>query len=106
MIEIIIISFFVIIIVLLLLCIPFYMGKAAYKLGYSGFLWAVISYPNPILIMSFLSSLPNKKFAKKRKDEHRILENKLKKLEHSNTESSNASFEVDDDTISDDQTIR
>lgn len=58
----------------------YYIGKGARRYGYSGLLWAFVSLlASPILVMIFVTGLPNRKIEEQRQAERTLLDRQLEK---------------------------
>ena len=72
-------------------------------MGYSGFLWIIISVIyHPLFSLCLLATLPNRKLEEKRKEEMRLLQKQLARRQFAIKENSSI---ISHQTISDDKTI-
>ena len=75
----------------------------ARKMGYSSFLWFLVSaLYSPLVSLFLLAALPNRKLEEKRKEEMRLLQKQLARRQFVITKDSSI---ISHQTISDDKTI-
>lgn len=100
----IILYIFLAIFVILVVSIFVFIGLHAHQMGYSGFLWFIVSILiTPLVALCLLVALPNRSIEKKRNEERELLE---KQLEQRKIPDEKKSSVVPRKTISDDVTIR
>ncbi len=79
-------------------------SRNARKMGYSSFLWFIVSVLSmPLVSLYLLAALPNRNLEEKRKKEMSLLEKQLAQRKFVTTEGSSV---IPRQTISDDKTIR
>jgi hypothetical protein len=87
----------------ILLLISIFVGTRARKIGYSPFLWGVVSFLYaPLAALYLLADLPDRTMDERRKQEMALLEKQLAKrvlLHRGNTSS------ISEQTISDERTL-